>query len=81
MSAPTYRMTVRNAPPGILLLRNGHAVFKTEYHDTATGSDELRPICYVVDSGERYHGEGYDVDCIDVTIDCTTAAKEKWEAP
>lgn len=47
----------------------------------ADSSGEYRPICYVVVSGERYHGDGYDVDCIEVTQDAINAAHEHWEAP
>ncbi len=59
------RMTVRNAPPGLLLLTDGNVVFKTEYHDGVPPHE--RPISYVVRSGERYHGEGDDVECADIT--------------
>ena len=76
----TYRMTIRNAPPGLLMTRSGLTVFKTEYQDQDS-SGEYRPIVYVAISGERYHGEGYDVDCIDVTEDAVNAAREHWEAP
>ena len=76
----SYRMTIRNAPPGLLMLRSGLTVFKTEYLDQDSGG-EHRPIAYVVLSGERYHGDGYDVDCIHVTDECLAAARERWEAP
>jgi hypothetical protein len=76
----TYRMTIRNAPPGILMTRSGLTVFKTEYQDQDS-SGTYRPICYVVISGERYHGDGYDVDCIEVTQDAIDAAHEHWKAP
>jgi len=70
-----YRMTVRNAPPGVLLLPDGVLVFKTEYHKPNSGD----PECYVLASGEVYCGDGYDVDCIDVTEDVVDAARSKWE--
>ena len=73
-------MTIRNAPPGLLMTRDGLTLFKSEYHDQ--GSDgEYLPIVYVVVSGERYHGDGYDVDCIEVTEECIAHAHECWEAP
>ncbi len=72
----TYRMTIRNAPPGLLLLRSGIVIFKTEYRD-----DDGNPECYVVESGESYAGDGYDVDAIPVTDDCVDAAREAWEVP
>jgi hypothetical protein len=75
-----YRMTVRNAPPGILMTKAGLSLFKTEYQDQdSTG--QYRPMVYVVLSGERYHGDGYDVDCIEVTEECIEAAHNHWEAP
>lgn len=76
----SYRMTVRNAPPGLLMLRDGTILFKTEY-DKEQPKGELQPDVYVALSGERYHGEGFDVDCIDVTRECEEAAKGRWEAP
>jgi hypothetical protein len=39
-------MTVRNAPPGLLLLMNGNVVFKTEYHDGVPPHE--RPISRAV---------------------------------
>lgn len=74
-ATPSYRMTVRNAPPGVLLLRDGVLVFKTEYHKP--NSED--PECYVLASGEVYCGEGYDVDCIEVTDHVVDAAREEWE--
>ena len=75
-----YRMTIRNAPPGLLLLRSGNLLFKTEYADQDSAGT-YRPIVYIGVSGERYHGDGYDVDCIVVTDECLAAALEHWEAP
>jgi hypothetical protein len=69
----TYRMTVRNAPPGVLLLRDGVLVFKTEY-TKPSGEPEV----YVLASGEVYCGAGVDVDCIEVTEDVIEAAREPW---
>jgi hypothetical protein len=68
-----FRCTLRNADPGLYLLRDGVLVLKTEY------SDEHGPECYLVQSGERYHGDGYDVDAICVTDESTEAAYERWE--
>lgn len=76
----SYRMTIRNAPPGLLMLRDGLTIFKTEYQDQDSRGS-YRPIVYVAVSGERYHGDGYDVDCIEVTQECIAAAHEHWEAP
>lgn len=72
----TYRMTVRNAPPGVLLLRDGVALFKTEYAKS-NGDPEV----FVLASGECYCGDGYDVDCIDVTADVVDEVRSQWEAP
>jgi hypothetical protein len=71
----TYRMTVRNAPPGLLVLRNGDVLFKTEYTD-----DNGRPEVYVALSGKRY-GDGDDVDCVEATEAACEAARGQWEAP
>jgi len=76
----TYRMTIRNAPPGVLLLRSGVLIFKTEYSHL-NSSSLIDPECYVLASGERYCGEGYDVDCIEVTSAVIDAAREQWETP
>lgn len=54
--------TVRNAPPGVLLLWDGILVFKTEYL-----KENGDPVCYVVASGEYYCGKGFDVECVEVT--------------
>jgi hypothetical protein len=70
----TYRMTIRNASPGLLLLRSGSLVFKTEYNN-----DKGDPECYVAESGEHYHGAGLDVDCIEVTQDVLDGVRDKWE--
>jgi len=75
-------MTVRNAAPGVLLLRDGALLFKTEYaQDLKPGQEEPDPEVYVLASGEYYAGEGYDVDCIEVTEDVCAAARSRWEAP
>jgi hypothetical protein len=46
-------MTVREAPVGLLILEDGgEVIVKTEYQQD--GSCE----CYIVSSGERFHGKG-----------------------
>lgn len=69
-------MTVRNASPGVLLLRDGTAVLKTEYAKNDSGDPEV----YLLASGEYYCG-GYDEDCVDATDDVIDAARSRWESP
>jgi hypothetical protein len=45
-------MTVEEAPVGLLLLESGEMIVKTEYVQ-GTACE-----CYIVSSGERFHGEG-----------------------
>lgn len=48
-------MTVRAAPVGLLLIeKTGTVILKTEYREND------RCECYIVSSGERFHGNGDD---------------------
>lgn len=48
-------MTVLEAPIGLLLCEDsGQIILKTEY------SDDKACECYIVSSGERFHGKGND---------------------
>jgi len=79
----SYRVTVRNASPGVLLLRGGVLLFKTEYAQALKpGQDEPDPEVYVLASGECYAGDGYDVDCVNVTDELIDGFDlGPWEAP
>jgi hypothetical protein len=79
---PTYRMTIRNARPGVLLRRDGVLVFKTEYskgNEVTPGQSAPDPECYCLESGETYCGD-LDADCLEVTGECVDAARAAWEA-
>jgi hypothetical protein len=56
-------MTVGEAPVGLLLLESGELIMKTEY---ATNENVCE--CYIVSSGERYHGEGNRALCRAMTV-------------
>ena len=65
----TATVTLREARPGIVQLENvtESLVFKTEYSDKDSAGVG-RPICYCAGSGERYHGEGYDIPCREIIL-------------
>lgn len=55
--------TVGQAPIGLLLLKDsGEFILKTEY------KEHNRSTCYIVSSGEYYHGEGDDAVVYQVTL-------------
>lgn len=65
--------TIRNAPPGILVLRTGVLVFKPgspEGHPRMERSSD--PQCYVLAGGTPIAENWYDMDCMDVTDECMT---------
>jgi hypothetical protein len=45
--------TVKEAPVGLLVLRDGTLLCKSEYK-----TDDSRCECTIVSTGERYYGEG-----------------------
>jgi hypothetical protein len=54
-------MTLRTAPPGLLMTRQGRLLFKTEY-----GDNDGRLDIYIVASGEYYWGDVQDrIKCLD----------------
>ena len=55
--------TVEEAPIGLLFLENtGIIILKTEY------TKDERCECYIVDSGEKYHGEGNKARCFPLIV-------------
>lgn len=57
-------VTIANAPVGLLRLKSdGTMICKTEYR-RESGICE----CYIVESGEAYHGEGDDALCYPIVI-------------
>ena len=55
--------TVGEAPIGLVLMReSGELVMKTEYR-SSSGCE-----CYIVSSGERYHGAGDKGVCFPVVV-------------
>lgn len=48
-------MKLKNAPPG-LFMHNGVVGLKTEYWEVTT-EGYCTPVCYVVESGEIFHGD------------------------
>jgi hypothetical protein len=57
-------ITVGDAPVGLLVLRDGTLICKSEYHLSNDGPCE----CIIVDSGEYYHGEGDKAICHAVVV-------------
>jgi hypothetical protein len=55
--------TVGQAPAGLLLLFDGELIVKTEYR---RGDRECE--CYIVASGEAFHGEGDKARCKPVVV-------------
>lgn len=61
------KMTVGEAPVGLLKLEDGCLIVKTEYyHD-----DQKRCMCFLVSSGEYYCGDGNDAYCQALEIEQT----------
>ncbi len=55
------RLTLRTAPPGLLLTDRGQLLFKSEY-----GDNDGRLDIFIVSSGEFYWGECQDrLKCLD----------------
>lgn len=52
----TYK--VGNAPVGLLVLLDGTVICKSEYR-----TDDNRCECTIVESGERYYGNGDEAEC------------------
>lgn len=79
-----YGLTLRTAPPGLLLTAEGTLVFKTEYA-AILNSEDGQPDVYVAASGERFwggtsdHKKAYDVLCWEVGDACESAAREAME--
>ena len=55
--------TVGEAPVGLLILTDGCLICKTEYR-----LPNGRAECYIVESGECYHGEGDAAECLPLRI-------------
>jgi len=68
-------MTIRNAAPGVLLLRNGTLVYKTEYR-----KNDGDPECFCLVSGEAYCAD-MSADCINVNTEVVDTVLDIWEAP
>jgi hypothetical protein len=68
---------MRDADPGLLMLRDRTLIFKTEYSKTNPENKEIDPECYVVASGEFYCGDGYDVEVLEVTEEVLTFMSER----
>ena len=62
--------TVGEAPVGLLLLRDGALLCKTEYTHPETEADPMKRRCtvFIVASGEYYCGEGDAARCRPVLV-------------